>query len=311
MKTTPVTPADLARSVLSVPPLARNADLSLNAAANRAQIRHLEAGGVVTLLYGGNANLYNVGVSEYPALLDMLEEAAAAESWVIPSIGPDFGRLIEQAKILRGRKFPTAMALPMAPQATPAGVETGLARAAEAFGRPLIIYVKSAAYLAPEALARLVDRGAVCAIKYAIELKDSSQDEYLTKLVDLVDRTQIVSGMGERPTLVHLLKFKLAGFTSGSVCIAPRSSQALLRALQRGDEATASALRERFLPLESVRDRLSQIRVMHEAVTLSGVADMGPMLPMLSNIEAEHHAEIREAALALKALDAHPLDQAA
>jgi dihydrodipicolinate synthase/N-acetylneuraminate lyase len=311
MKTTPVTPADLARSVLAVPPLARHADFSLNAPANRAQIRHLEAGGVTTLLYGGNANLYNVGLSEYPALLDMLEEAAAADSWVIPSIGPDYGRLIDQAKILRGRSFPTAMALPMSPQATPAGVETGLARTAEAFGRPLIVYVKSAAYLAPDALGRLVDRGAVCAIKYAVELKDPTQDDYLARLIDLVDRDRIVSGMGERPTLVHLQRFKLAGFTSGSVCIAPRSSQALLQALKRGDEAAATALRERFLPLETLRDRLSQIRVMHEAVTLAGVADMGPMLPMLSNIEPEHHAEIRETALALKALDGRPLDRAA
>jgi dihydrodipicolinate synthase/N-acetylneuraminate lyase len=311
MKTTPVTPADLARSVLAVPPLARHADFSLNAPANRAQIRHLEAGGVTTLLYGGNANLYNIGLSEYPALLDMLEEAAAPDSWVIPSIGPDYGRLIDQAKLLRGRSFPTAMALPMSPQATPAGVETGLARAAEAFGRPLIVYVKSAAYLAPDALGRLVDGGAVSAIKYAVELKDPTQDDYLRHLIDLVDPDRIVSGMGERPTLVHLQRFKLAGFTSGSVCIAPRSSQALLQALKRGDEAAATALRERFLPLETLRDRLSQIRVMHEAVTLAGVADMGPMLPMLRNIEPEHHAEIRETALALKALDGRPLDRAA
>ncbi|GGF10382.1 dihydrodipicolinate synthase family protein [Aliidongia dinghuensis] len=311
MKTTPVTPADLAQSVLAVPPLARHADLSLNAAANKAQIRHLEAGGVTTLLYGGNANLYNVGLAEYPALLDLLEEAAAPDSWVIPSIGPDYGRLIDQARILRGRAFPTAMALPMALQSTPAGVEQGLARTAEAFGRPLIIYVKSAAYLAPDALARLVDAGAVCAIKYAIEREDPGQDEYLTRLVDLVDRRLIVSGMGERPTISHLLDFKLAAFTSGSVCIAPRSSQALLRALKRGDAAMAQKLRERFLPLETLRDRLSQIRVMHEAVTLSGVADMGPMLPMLSNIGPEHHAEIHETARTLLALDAEPLEGAA
>ncbi len=39
MKTTPVTPADLASSVLAVPPLARNTDLTLNKEANRALIR--------------------------------------------------------------------------------------------------------------------------------------------------------------------------------------------------------------------------------------------------------------------------------
>jgi hypothetical protein len=59
LKTGNVTRADLARSVLSVPPPARHADLTLNATANRAVIRHLEAGGVSTLLYGGNADFYS------------------------------------------------------------------------------------------------------------------------------------------------------------------------------------------------------------------------------------------------------------
>ena len=81
MKTSAVGPADLARSVLAVPPLARNPDLTLNAEANAALIRHLEAGGVSTLLYGGNANLYNVGLYEYGAILDLLEQSAAPESW--------------------------------------------------------------------------------------------------------------------------------------------------------------------------------------------------------------------------------------
>ena len=68
MKTDAVTFADLAGSVLAVPPLARNADLSFSRAANTALIRHIEAGGVTTLLYGGNANFYNIGLYEYGAI---------------------------------------------------------------------------------------------------------------------------------------------------------------------------------------------------------------------------------------------------
>jgi dihydrodipicolinate synthase/N-acetylneuraminate lyase len=230
---------------------------------------------------------------------------------VIPSIGPDFGRMMDQIGILKGRDFPTAMALPLNFPSTPAGAEAGLRRAAEAYGRKLIVYVKSETYLTPETLARLVDDGHICAIKYAVERKDTAQDPFLTRLLSLVDRNMVVSGMGERPTIVHLRDFGLAGFTSGSVCVAPRSSTQLLRALKRRDYAAAEKLRERFLPLETVRDRLSQIRVMHEAVTLSGVADMGPMLPMLSNIEAQHHAEIRDAARALREQDAQATELAA
>ena len=139
MKTMPVTPDDLARSVLAVPPLARNADLSLNQAANQALVRHLEAGGVSTLMYGGNANFYNIGVGEYPAILDMLEEIAGNQSWVIPSIGPDFGHAVDQAKILRDRAFPTAMVLPLTFPSTPEGAEAGIRRIVEAYAKPVIV----------------------------------------------------------------------------------------------------------------------------------------------------------------------------
>ncbi|HVZ15368.1 MAG TPA: dihydrodipicolinate synthase family protein, partial [Bauldia sp.] len=64
MKTTPVTPNDLARSVIAVPPLARRADLAINDEANRALVAHMKAGGVGTFLYGGNANFYNIGLYE-------------------------------------------------------------------------------------------------------------------------------------------------------------------------------------------------------------------------------------------------------
>jgi hypothetical protein len=80
VKTSAVSAADLARSVLAVPPLARNADLTLNPAANAVLIRHLEAGGVSTLMCGGNANFYNIGMYEYGAILDFLEQTVAPES---------------------------------------------------------------------------------------------------------------------------------------------------------------------------------------------------------------------------------------
>ena len=147
MQTTPITPDDLRRSVLAVPPLARNADYSINHAENLKLIRYLEAGGVTTLMYGGNANFYNVSIAEYPALLDFLAQAVAPGTLVIPSVGPDFGKMMDQAPILRARTFPSAMVLPAAPPCTPDGIETGIRRFADAFGRPIVLYVKSEGYL--------------------------------------------------------------------------------------------------------------------------------------------------------------------
>jgi dihydrodipicolinate synthase/N-acetylneuraminate lyase len=96
----------------------------------------------------------------------------------------------------------------------------------------------------------------------------------------------VISGIGERPAIVHLRRFGLAAFTSGSVCVAPRLSTALLRALQLGDEHEAERLRAQFLPLEDLRDKHSPLRVLHAAVAGAGIADTGPLLPFLSNIEA-------------------------
>ncbi|HET6282269.1 MAG TPA: dihydrodipicolinate synthase family protein [Polyangia bacterium] len=303
MKTQAVTFADLSASVLAVPPLARNADLTLNKTANGALIRHIEEGGISTLLYGGNANLYHISVGEYGALLDQLAELAAPNTWVIPSVGPDFGKMMDQAELLRSRAFPTAMVLPATFPNTVAGAEAGLRRFARAFGKPIIVYIKAEGYLTPQAVKRLVDDGLVAGIKYAIVRADPRQDAFLSELVELVDRRTIISGIGERPAIVHLRDFGLNGFTTGSGCVGPRGSAGLLAALKRKDYARAEELRAAFIPLEDLRDAHSPIRVLHEAVRLAEIANTGPILPLLSNLDTEHHAAVKKAAQELLATD--------
>jgi len=304
VKTTPVTPNDLARSVIAVPPLARHRDLTISTADNRALIQYLEEGGVRTLLYGGNANLYNIGAGELPELLDMLEQEAGDDTWVVPSVGPDYGKLMDQLAVLKGRDFPTVMILPLAFPATGDGITTGIRRFAEALGKPVIVYIKADGYLEPTQVASLVDDGLVAGIKYATVRKDPREDSYLRALLEVVDRQLVVSGIGERPAIVHLRDFGLQGFTSGSVCVAPNSSMKILALCkaQRWDEAMQE--REAFLPLEDCRDAFSPIRVLHDAVTLAGIADMGPMLPMLSNLPESQRAPVRAAAVALRQHDA-------
>jgi dihydrodipicolinate synthase/N-acetylneuraminate lyase len=303
VKTTPVTPSDLASSVIAVPPLARHRDLSLNHEANRAMIRYLEDGGVSSLLYGGNANLYNVSIGEFPMLLDMLEDVAADASWVIPSVGPDFGKLLDQAAILKSRDFPTVMVLPLVFPATDAGVATGIRQFAERYGKPVVVYIKGDNYLEPATVGALASDGLVSAVKYGTVRSNPSHDPYLRALLDVVDAKLIVSGIGERPAIVHFREFGLHAFTSGSVCVAPRSSMKILECMKAGRWDEAEKERCAFLPLEDCRDAFSPIRVLHDAVTLAGIADMGPMLPMLSNLPAAQQQTVGEAARALKQHD--------
>lgn len=289
----------LQRSVISVPPLCRDAEFVPATAEIARLARHLEKGGVTTLMYGGNANFYHVGVSDYPALLDVLEETAPPDAWVVPSMGPDYGRLIDQARILRGTRFPTAMVLPLTFPVTPEGAETGIRRAADALGRPVIAYVKNEGYLEPGQLGRLVADGVVCAVKYAIVRADPAEDAFLSGLVEAVDASRIISGIGERPVITHWTRFGLNAFTSGSVCVAPALSTRIKRALEAGDIEAATTVRELFLPLEDLRDAISPIRVLHEAVAQAGIAETGPMLPMLSRLGPEDAERVRVEAKAL------------
>ena len=131
-------------------------------------------------------------------------------------------------------------------------------------------------------MGRLVADGVCVAIKYAVTRANPSHDAYLEGLLKRVPHERVISGMGERPAVVHLREWKLAGFTTGSGCIAPRMSRAILDACRDGKFQDAETLRDRFLPLEDLRDAWNPAKVLHHAVELAGVASTGPVPPFLS-----------------------------
>ena len=147
MKTSRVTTDDL-RGVFPVPPLCRRADArrSLDWPENDRLLRHMTEGGMTRFLYGGNAFLY-------------------------PSLGPSFGRALDQAALLRRHSFPCAMALPCADPRDARGLEAGLREISEAAGLALILYLKEEANFGGDleagldAVARLVDAKVCVAIK--------------------------------------------------------------------------------------------------------------------------------------------------
>jgi len=301
MNTNAMTPETLAGSVIAVPPMARDADLKLCTEGNAKIIRHLEAGGVRTLLYGGNAVFYHIALAEYADTLTMLRQNAGADTTVIPSVGPPYGTSMDQAAVLREFDFPTTMVLPARDIATPEGIATGIRKFAEAYGKPIVLYIKFDGYLEPEHAKALVDDGVVNWIKYAIVREDTANDEYLRELVDVVDPQQIVSGIGEQPAIVHLRDFGVQGFTSGCVCVAPSLSMKMLAALKAEDFATAESIRQTFEPLENIRNAINPIRVLHTAVAAADIAGTGPVLPLLHEVTEKERAEIAEAAKELLA----------
>jgi dihydrodipicolinate synthase/N-acetylneuraminate lyase len=74
-----------------------------------------------------------------------------------------------------------------------------------------------------------------------------------------------------------------------------------LRALNAGDVARAEQIRGTFLPLETLRNQHGPIPVLHDAVAQCGVADTGPILPLLAPPSEAVRAQIGPVAKTLLA----------
>ena len=113
MNTQNITPEQLTNSVISVPPLARTVEGGISITENRKIVEHLRKGGVRTFLYGGNAVMYHLSSRDFKDVLDMMTEFSSEDSLMIPSVGPFYGAMMDQAKILKHYDFPTVMILPL------------------------------------------------------------------------------------------------------------------------------------------------------------------------------------------------------
>jgi dihydrodipicolinate synthase/N-acetylneuraminate lyase len=307
MKRTHLHPEDF-HGVIPVPPLARNNDAgrTINAAENDKLLRHIAAAGITRFIYGGNAFLYHLTLREYESLLDWMA-GAGDDLLMIPSAGPSYGRLMDQAPLLRRYGFPCVMALPCGDPRDATGLERGLCEFAEASGCKLILYLKEENNFGADkmagldAVARMVAEGVCIAIKYAVVRMDPREDDYLQALLQRVDRKYVISGIGERPAVVHMRDWQLPAFTTGSGCIAPAGSQAIFESCRAGDYQVAERLRQDFIAVEDLRDAWGPARVLHAATELTNLANTGPTPPFISPLSVEQKSQLREPAAALAA----------
>jgi len=295
--------------VFAVPPLARAPGKSraIDFEESSRIVRHIAKGGISRFIYGGNAFLYHLTLDEYEQLLAW--QAAIKEDglWFIPSAGPSYGRLMDQAKLLRRFAVPCVMTLPCGDPRDAAGLEVGLREFAHAADTRLMLYLKAETNVGADLMAgldtvaQLVDEGICIAIKYAVVREDPSQDRYLDQLLKRVERRKVISGIGERPAINHLRQWGLPGFTTGSGCLAPALSGAVFSACRAGDYAEAERVRSRFLNLEDLRDAWGPARVLHHALELAGVATTGPIPPFVSELSPEQKKRIQPVAQELLA----------
>ncbi len=194
------------------------------------------------------------------------------------------------------------MILPQREIADEHGIAAGVRRFVDAFGKPIVLYLKHDRWLSADIVGKMYRSGIISWIKYAVVRDDPAKDDYLREVLAQVPSEIVVSGIGEQPAIIHMRDFEIGSFTSGCVCVNPRRSMDMLAAIQRGDFATAESIREQFCGLEDLRNAIQPIRVLHRAVELAEIAQTGPMLPMLGELDALQTQQVAAAAVALRGI---------
>jgi dihydrodipicolinate synthase/N-acetylneuraminate lyase len=75
---------------------------------------------------------------------------------------------------------------------------------------------------------------------------------------------------------------------------------AMLGSIQSDDLEMAESIRSYFKPLEDLRDSIHPIRVLHYAVAAAGIAQTGPIQPMLSDVAEDVRTLVQEALKQMK-----------
>lgn len=242
-------------------------------------------------------------MSSYAHWWGTLVTVAPKGSILIPSVGPDAGKLQDQADFLRDRDVTAAMLLPIVAPFDPVGLTDAMRAFYRVSGVPLIVYIKTRDYLEAGLLGTLKADGVVAGVKYAVPCADGAPDAYLDSLIAALRADHTLSGFGEPPAMAHLSEQNLQSFTSGCCCIAPALSMGLRKALKAGDSAKAQAILTRFEPLEALRNDVGEIRVLHEALAGAGIAETGPILKPCDPVPEARRTDIHKAAQELLAAE--------
>ncbi len=102
---------------------------------------------------------------------------------MVPSVGPAFGTMMDQAEVLQDFDFPTVMILPQREIADEHGIASGIRRFVDAYGKPIVLYLKHDRWLSPDIVGKMYRSGILSWIKYAVVRDDTAKDDYLREVL--------------------------------------------------------------------------------------------------------------------------------
>ncbi|MCZ6677830.1 MAG: dihydrodipicolinate synthase family protein [Candidatus Poribacteria bacterium] len=274
--------------VVAITPRRENREVDLE--GMRQNVRYLIAHGVDFIMpMCGTGLVYDASLEEYEAVVGAFIDAAGDEAYIVPGLGPGFGRAIEMGHISRSLGVAGVMIMPVVGPASAKGVYNGLKAITEKVQLPTVLYQRRLDIMPVDDVVRLCELDAVVALKYAVEDLDAF-DAIVEKAGD---GAAMVCGMAEDPCIAYM-EHGAIGFSSGMANFVPRMSLALRRNFAAGDKAEAERLRALMLPFEDLRGengaRYSS-SALHAAMDYAGLAG-GPVIPFAQDVAAHDRPRV-------------------
>ena len=239
----------------------------------------------------GTGLVYDSSLDDYRTTVEATMEAVGERTYVIPGVGPGFGRAEEMGRIAREIGVDAVMIMPVVGPASPEGLYNGMCDLIASLGLPVVLYLKDARLMPVDSTVRLAGMSQVHAIKYAV----ADYDMFDRLVQEVGDVVVLLCGMAEKPA-VAFMDHGAQGYSSGMANFLPKLSLAMHRAHRTGDRAEVERIHGLMVPFEDVRGEekgkynAAALHVANEHVGLAG----GPVLPMCTDVAENDLDRVRD-----------------
>ena len=286
-----ITQTDCA-DVLVVAITPRKPDRSIDTDGIEGNVRHLIENGVRYIMPEcGTGLVYDATLKEYETVVGAFIDAAGEAAFVVPGIGPGYGRSLEMGRIARSLNASGVMIMPIVGPGSAAGVLEGIGSIVDDVQLPVVVYHRRTDIMPADVVVALCQKDGVVGLKYSVD------DIALFKEINdrAGEQAAMACGMAEEPSIEYL-QAGAVGFSSGMANFVPRLSLELLRSFKAGDVVEAERIRKEMVPFEDFRGERGarySSSALHAAMDASGLAG-GPVIPFAEDVADEDLHRVRE-----------------
>ena len=270
------------RNVLVVAITPRREDRQVDLAGVRKNVRYLIQHGVDFIMPEcGTGMVYDASLEEYEAVVGTFLDAAGDAAYVVPGIGPGFGRALEMGHIARSLGVAGVMIMPVVGPASANGVYNGLREITKTVQLPTVLYQRRLDIMPADDAVSLCELDDVVGLKYAVDDLDA-----FDRIIERAGaHAAMVCGMAEDPCIDYMARGAV-GFSSGMANFVPQMSLTLRERFAAGDRGEAERLRALMVPFEDLRGENAarySSSALHAAMDHAGLAG-GPVIPFAEDV---------------------------